>query len=67
MEECGDIWRNMEGEDTRDGVDAWMCDSPRPSHYVNCKRFHKLAPHYLNIMNIQNCQTIQNFQNFQTI
>ena len=59
MWENGEIWRNVEeyGEiwecwDTRGGVDVWMCNSPRPSHYVNCKRFHKLTPHYQNIMNI---------------
>ena len=39
MKEFGDIWGDMgrfgeiwEGGDTRGGVDAWMCDSPRPKH-----------------------------------
>ena len=65
MKEFGDIWGDMgrfgeiwEGGDTRGGVDAWMCDCPQPSHYVNCKRFHKFTPHYQNIMNILNFLTI---------
>ena len=64
----GGIWRNMGniGEiwgvgDTRGGVDAWMCDSPHPKHPFECKRFHKLTPHYQNIMNILNFLTILNF------
>ena len=57
MWENGEIWRNMERfggiwgcGDTRGSVDVWKCNCPRPSHYVNCKRFHKLAPLYLNII-----------------
>ena len=64
MEIFEEIWGDMGrfgGGDTWGGVDAWMCDSPHPKHPFECKRFHKLTPHYQNIMNILNFLTILNF------
>ena len=55
------MWGYLEGYEVlgyMGSVDVWKCYSPQPSHYVNCKRFHKITPHYQNIMKIQNFLTI---------